>query len=411
LCTLEFIDARASYEWLCDALEVYKPRQYETARLQLTGTFLSKRKIKALVENGHVRGWDDPRLFTLIALRRRGIPPAAMLKFVEELGVSLSNSEIRLARFEQAIRQTLELMVPRLFVVLSPVKLIIENVEEDWTYAVEKPLHPKIPEMGKSKLTMTKTLIIDRDDFRITPPAEFSRLSPGKSVMLMGGPHPVTCTGYETDASGDVTEIRCALENGTGPNGDRKFKAKDTVAIHWLSNAPEGKIELDEVRFFEPLFKSENPAKLENYEDDINPDSLKVYKGAYIEPTFFGLAKNLIKQAKEEADKRTKAAASFSAAGNVDAKAQSSVEMGTNSTATDVPHGSDPDTPVATAAQLVGMECIRFQGMRLAYFAVDKESVLGCLNEGDGVEAGQRSGDKLILNKIVSLKEEKGKAA
>jgi glutaminyl-tRNA synthetase len=405
---LEFVEARQSYEWLCDALEVYKPRQYETARLQLNGTFLSKRKIRALVEGGYVRGWDDPRLFTLIALRRRGIPPAAMLRFVEELGVSTSDSEIKLQRFESAIRQTLELTVPRLFVVLEPVKLVIENVAEDWSHTVEKPLHPKIPEMGKAQLTMRKHMFIDKDDFRITPPAEFSRLSPGKSVMLMGGPCPVTCTGYETDDAGNVTSIRCALENGTGPNGDKKFKSKDTVAIHWLPDTPEGKVELDEVRFFEPLFKSDNPAKLENYTDDINPDSLKVYTRALIEPAFFSLSRSLIKQAKDEAEKRTKAAATFSSS-NVDAKADVKVEMGTNNTATEVPH--DSDTPVATAAQLVGMECIRFQGMRLAYFAVDKEAVLSCLNEDDKTVAGRRPGDKLILNKIVSLKEEKGKVA
>ena len=331
-----------------------------------------------------------------------------MLRFVEELGVSTSDSEIKLQRFESTIRQTLELTVPRLFLVLEPIKLVIENVADDWTHTVEKPLHPKIPEMGKAVLTMHKNMFIDKDDFRITPPAEFSRLSPGKAVMLMGGPCPVTCTGYETDAAGNVVLIKCALENGTGPSGDKKWKAKDTIAVHWLPDTPEGKVELDEVRFFDPLFKSDNPAKLENYTDDINPDSLKVYTKALIEPAFFSLSRTLIKQAKEEAEKRTKAAATFSS-GNIDTQADVKVEMGTNNTAVDVPH--DDDTPVATAAQLVGMECIRFQGMRLAYFAVDKEAVLGCLNEDDSVPAGKRSGDKLILNKIVSLKEEKGKVA
>lgn len=331
-----------------------------------------------------------------------------MLRFVEELGVSTSDSEIKLQRFESAIRQTLELTVPRLFLVLEPIKLVIENVAADWTHAVEKPLHPKIPEMGKAQLTMRKNLFIDKDDFRITPPAEFSRLSPGKAVMLMGGPCPVTCTGYETDAAGNVTLVRCALEDGTGPSGDKKWKAKETIAIHWLPDSPEGKVELDEVRFFEPLFKSDNPAKLENFTDDINPDSLKVYTGALIEPAFFSLSRSLIKQAKGEADKRTKAAASFSS-GNVDTGADAKIEMGTNNTTVDVPH--DKDTPVATAAQLVGMECIRFQGMRLAYFAVDKEAVLSCLDDDEEDVVGKRSGDKLILNKIVSLKEEKGKAA
>lgn len=413
LCTLEFVDARASYEWLCDALEVYKPRQYETARLQLTGTFLSKRKIKALVDEGLVKGWDDPRLFTLIALRRRGVPPAAMLKFVEELGVSLSNSEIRLSRYEQTIRQTLELSVPRLFVVLEPIKVVIENVADDYSLTVEKPLHPKIPSMGKATLKLVKHLFIDRDDFRISPPAGFSRLSPGKSVMLIGGSHPVTCTSYETDAQGNVTLVKCALENGTGPNGDKKWKPKDTVAIHWLPDTEDGNVKLDQVSVFGPLFKSENPAKLDDFRNDINPDSLQVFSNALVEPQFYPLARLLIKQATEEAEARTKAAASFSQSGAVDPNASVEVSMGqTDSiTATRSPHAAnDPDTPIATAAQLVGMECIRFQGMRVGYFAVDKESVLGCLTEQDG-EAGKRQGDKIVLNKIVSLKEEKGKAA
>lgn len=410
LCTLEFVDARASYEWLCDALEVYKPRQYETARLSLQGTFLSKRKIAKLVEDKLVKGWDDPRLFTLIALRRKGVPPAAMLKFVEELGVSTVNSEIPMMRFEHSIRQTLELSVARLFVVLRPVKLTLSNVPDDWRHEVEKPFHPKVPAMGKAKAVMTKHLFIDQDDFRITPTAEFARLSPGKPVMLMGAPFPITCTDHKVDAEGNVTEIICALEDGSGPSGDKKFKAKETVAIHWVADTPEGKIEVEEVRFFENLFNSENPAKLDKFEDDINPDSLKVYKGALIEPAFFGLAKTLIKESTEEAEKRTKAASAFSQA-PIEAKSSTSVSQGEKGTATSVPHTEvDPDTPVATAAQLVGMECIRFQGMRLAYFAVDKESVIGCLDEKDGVEPGWRKGDKLILNRIVSLKEEKGKS-
>ncbi|KAJ9109766.1 hypothetical protein QFC19_001996 [Naganishia cerealis] len=409
LCTLEFIDARASYEWLCDALEVYKPRQYETARLQLQGTFLSKRKIRTLVEKGYVQGWDDPRLFTLIALRRRGIPPAAMLRFVEELGVSLSNSEIKLARFEHAIRQTLELSAARLFLVLEPVKLTITNVADDYSVELEKPIHPKVPEMGKVKCTLTKSVYIERDDFRVDPPADFNRLAPGKSVILIGSPYPVTCTDFKMDAEGKVTEIICALEDGTGPNGDKKFKGKDASAIHWVSAQPGRHVEVDEVRYFEPLFKSDDPSKVDNFETDINPDSLKVYKGALLEPAFYPVAKKLIKDAKAEADKRTKAAASF-AQDRVETSKPAEVAQGAIGSAgasTKLPH--DDDTPVATADQLVGMECIRFQGMRLAYFAVDKESVIGCLEEDDSKEAGPRAGDRIVLNKIVSLKEEKSK--
>lgn len=408
LCTLEFIDARSSYEWLCDALEVYKPRQYETARLQLQGTFLSKRKIRTLVEKGYVQGWDDPRLFTLIALRRRGIPPAAMLRFVEELGVSLSNSEIKLVRFEHAIRQTLELSAARLFLVLEPVKLTITNVAEDYFNELEKPIHPKVPEMGTVKCTLTKSVFIEKDDFRADPPADFNRLAPGKSVILIGSPYPITCTDFKTDASGKVTEIICALEDGTGPSGDKKFKGKDASAIHWVSADKKQHVEVDEVRFFEPLFKSDDPSKVDNFETDINPDSLKVFKGALLEPAFYPVAKKLIKDAKAEAVKRTKAAATF-AQDRVEADSTPAVPQGLSpaETAKHVPH--DGDTPVATADQLVGMECIRFQAMRLAYFAADKESIIGCLGEDDTKEAGPRPGDRIVLNKIVSLKEEKGK--
>lgn len=405
LCTLEFVDARASYEWLCDAAGVYKPRQYETARLSLQGTFLSKRKIRTLVEKGHVTAWDDPRLFTLIALRRRGIPPAAMLRFVEELGVSLANSETRLDRFENAIRQTLELGVARLSLVLDPVRVTIANVADDWQHAIERPFHPKVEAMGKHTAILRKHALIDRDDFRVDPPADFFRLAPGRSVILMGAPFPVTCTEYRTDDSGRVTEIICALEDGSGPNGDRKFKSKDAPAIHWVDR--DTAVTVDEVRFFEPLFRSDDPSKLDDFEADINPDSLKVHKGAVIEPSFFKLAQNLMRDARTEAEKRTKEAANFSQ-GHVESSATTSEPAAMTSTGvTPVPHGDD-DTPVATASQLIGMECIRFQAMRLAYFAVDREAQLGCLEGGDAV---RRDGDKIILNKIVSLKEEKSKKA
>lgn len=403
LCTLEFVDARASYEWLCDAAEVYKPRQYETARLSLQGTFLSKRKIKKLVENKHVADWDDPRLFTLIALRRRGIPPAAMLKFVEELGVSLHNSETKIDRFEQAIRQTLELAVARLSLVLNPVKVTIANVPEDWSFTIEKPFHPKVASMGKYTTTVTKNVYIDQDDFRIDPPADFIRLSPGKSVILMGAPFPITCTDYKTDSDGKVIEIVCALEDGSGPNGDKKFKSKDAPAIHWVAQSTAVKV--DEVRYFQPLFNSDDPSKLDDFEADINPDSLIVHKNAVTEPAFFNLAQQLITAAKSEAEKRTSEAAKFSQ-GHVDSKDPAETPTHEDKV-TPVPHGAD-DTPVATASQLVGMECIRFQGMRLAYFTVDRESELGCLAGG---EPALRSGDKIILNRIVTLKEDKVKKA
>ena len=167
MCTTEFIASRESYEWLCDALEVYKPRQSEYGRLNVTGTVMSKRKILALVKERHVRDWDDPRLYTLIALRRRGIPPGAILSFVSGLGVSTAPSNIQTVRFEQAIRQYLEGSVPRLLMVLRPLKVTIENLPEDFLLWLEKPLHPKVPELGTSKVPLTRTIYIDADDFRL----------------------------------------------------------------------------------------------------------------------------------------------------------------------------------------------------------------------------------------------------
>ena len=155
LCTTEFISSRESYDWLCDSLGVYKPRQSEFGRLNVTGTVMSKRKILKLVKEGYIRDWDDPRLYTLIALRRRGVPPGAITSFVSTLGVSTSTTTIQVARLEQTIRQRLENAVPRLLMVLRPLKVTIENLEEDYLSMVEKPLHPKVPESGSLKVPFT----------------------------------------------------------------------------------------------------------------------------------------------------------------------------------------------------------------------------------------------------------------
>ncbi len=155
LCTTEFIASRQSYEWLCDALEVYKPRQSEYGRLNIEGTVMSKRKILALVNEGFVNGWDDPRLYHLIALRRRGVPPGAIISFVSGLGVSTASSNIETARFEQTVRQYLENTAPRLLMVMNPLNVTIDNIPEDSVTIVEKPLHPKVPELGTCKIPFT----------------------------------------------------------------------------------------------------------------------------------------------------------------------------------------------------------------------------------------------------------------
>src|ERR1700722_16221018 len=216
LCTAEFVASRQSYEWLCDALEVFKPRQSEYGRLNLEGTVTSKRKILSLVEEGYVRGWDDPRLYTLIALRRRGVPPKAIINFVSTLGVSTADTSTEIARFEHAVRQYLEMTAPRLLMVLRPLKLVIENLPEDYVLMIEKPLHPKVPALGTTTIPFTRTIYIEVDDFRLVDSKDYFRLAPGKTVGLFQAPHPVTCTSYKTDPlSGEVVEVICRLEVGS----------------------------------------------------------------------------------------------------------------------------------------------------------------------------------------------------
>ncbi|KAG7449026.1 glutaminyl-tRNA synthetase [Guyanagaster necrorhizus] len=379
LCTTEFVASRQSYEWLCDALEVYKPRQSEYGRLNIEGTVMSKRKILALVNEGFVNGWDDPRLYTLIALRRRGVPPGAIISFVSGLGVSTASSNIEIARFEQTVRQYLENTAPRLLMVMNPLKVTIENVPEDSVTIVEKPLHPKVPELGASKIPFTRTIYIDADDFRLEDSKDYFRLAPGKTVGLFQAPHPITCTSYKTDpVSGKVVELICRLEN-TGA-----FQ-KPKAFIQWVAeHAPSGSpVIIDETRIFSRLFKSDNPSS--DFRSDINPSSLEVVKGAMLEVGFLPLAWRAMEEAKKESKTRTEAALK-------DAE----------------PPAADNATPHATSGQLVGNECVRFQGLRVAYFALDKDTRLACLD--GGAEVKQQQGDYLVLNRIVSLKEDLGKS-
>ncbi|KAI5124954.1 hypothetical protein M0805_007381 [Coniferiporia weirii] len=386
LCTVEFILSRVSYEWLCDALEVYKPRQSEYGRLNVTGTIMSKRKILALVKEGYVRGWDDPRLYTLIALRRRGIPPGAIISFVSTLGVSTSVTNIQTTRFEQTVRQYLENTVPRLLMVLKPLKVTIENLPDDYVLMIEKPLHPKIPALGSTKVPFTRTLYIDADDFRLQDSKDFFRLAPGKTVGLFQAPYPITCTSFKTDSTtGDVTELICTLETG----GDVK---KPRAFIQWVAeHAPSGSpVRVDETRIFHQLFKSDNPSAAKpDFKSDINPDSLEIIEGAMLEVGFWPLAKRAFAEAKNESKTRTKKALEDRS----------------------VTPSADAYSPVPTSEQLIGNECVRFQGLRVAYFSLDSDAKLGVFSERSDVTPGYREGDKLIINRIVSLKEDAGKGA
>ena len=345
---------------------------------------MSKRKILALVNEGYVNGWDDPRLFTLIALRRRGVPPGAIRSFVSGLGVSTSASNIQTVRFEQSVRQYLENSAPRLFMVLHPLKVTIENLTDDYVLMIEKSLHPKVPELGTTTIPFTRTIYIDADDFRLEDSKDYFRLAPGKSVGLFQGPHPITCTSYKTDpASGEIIELICRLEN-TGP------LKKPKAYIQWVAEyAPSGSpVRVDETRIFHQLFKSDNPlSAIPDFKADINPISLEVIRGAMVEVGFWALAKRLLAEARRESQIRTQEALKNN------------------------PHDPHDDTPHATTEQLVGKECMRFQGLRVAYFALDKDARVACLDEAEGIAPVRGQGDFLVLNRIVSLKEDSGKVA
>ena len=344
---------------------------------------MSKRKILALVDEGLVSGWDDPRLYTLNALRRRGVPPGAILSFVSTLGVSTAASVIEIVRFEQCVRQYLEGTAPRLLMVMRPLKVTIENLPEDYCFIIEKPLHPKVPELGSSNIPFTRTIYIEMDDFRMTDSSDYFRLAPGKTVGLFQAPFPITCTSFKTDPiTGEVVELLCKLENEGPP---KKPKAHiQWVAEHAQSNSP---VKVDEVRVFDRLFKSDRVPS--DFRSDVAPNSLEIIKTAIVEVGFWSLAKQLINEARKEAKARTDKAAKYSEVAQ---------------------HGhSEDDTPHATSTQLIGNECVRFQGLRVAYFALDKDARIAALEEGSELTERQQ-GDLVVLNRIVSLKEDSGKA-
>lgn len=389
LCTTEFIQSRVSYEWLCNALDIYCPRQSEYGRLNIEGTIMSKRKLKKLVDLKHVMDWDDPRLYTLIALRRRGVPPGAIIDFVSTLGVSTSPSNIQASRFEQAVREHLELNVPRLLMVIKPLKVTIENLAEDYVEMIEKPLHPKVPTLGTSVIPFTRTIYIEEDDFRLEDSKDYFRLAPGKTVGLFQAPYPITYVSHKTDDSGKVTEIICRAENSGPPKKPKAFI--QWVAEHPASGSP---VRVDELRVFHRLFKSDAPAAQPNFLDDIAPDTLEVIKGSMIESGFLSLAKRLYSEAVELGKKRTE-----------EALKKEVPQAG--------PDGANPnpDAPTATADQLIGNEVVRFQGLRVGYFALDKDAKLAVCSDAPNIPASLQPGDKIILNRIVSLKEDSGKSA
>ena len=279
ICTLEFEDHRPLYDWVVRECEFENPpRQIEFAKMYLTNVVTGKRYIKKLVEDGIVDGWDDPRLVTIAALRRRGYTPEALRMFVELVGVSKANSSVDYAMLEYCIREDLKLKGPRMMAVLDPVKLIIDNYPEGQTEMLSIPNNLENPEMGEREVPFSRELYIEREDFMENPPKKYFRLFPGNEVRLMGA-YFVTCTGFEKDENGNVTEIHCTYDpetkSGSGFTG-RKVKG----TIHWVSAPTAGKVEC---RLYENIVDEEKGKLNADGTLNLNPNS-KTITTAYVEP-------------------------------------------------------------------------------------------------------------------------------
>lgn len=347
LCTTEFYLSRESYEWLCDVLHVYRPAQREYGRLNITGTIMSKRKIAKLVNEKYVRGWNDPRLYTLESLRRRGVPPGAILSFINTLGVTTSTTNIQVTRFESAVRQYLDVTTPRLMMIENPIKVVLENVDDDFEELVEMPYKPGNEAFGSRTIPLTKTLYIDSSDYRDETSKGYFRLAPNQPVGLMKVPFNIQVKSVDYDSNNKPILIHAEYLNK--PELHKKPKAY----IQWI---PESKkynspVRIDEVRVYNQLFNSENPSSHpDGFLADINKDSESVVKGALIEPAI------------------------------LDIKSKSPLNM--------------PFTDEKfNIKEEEGVETVRFQALRVGYFCLDTDS----------------TDDKLILNRIVTLKEDADK--
>ncbi|MGD8452597.1 MAG: glutamine--tRNA ligase/YqeY domain fusion protein [Phycisphaerae bacterium] len=287
ICTLEFENHRPLYDWFLDALGIYHPQQIEFARLELTYTVMSKRKLLELVKEGHVRGWDDPRMPTISGLRRRGYTPEAIREFCKRIGVAKFNSTIDIALLENCLREDLNRRAPRAMAVLNPLRVVIDNYPEDQVDELEAVNNPEDPAMGTRRVPFSRVLYIERDDFREDPPKKFFRLAPGREVRLRYAYY-ITCVGCVKDPqTGEVVELHCTYDpqtrGGDSPDG-RKVKA----TLHWVSAAHA--IEA-EVRQYDHLFRTPEPDDVpegQDYKANLNPDSLQVLSSCKVEPSLAG---------------------------------------------------------------------------------------------------------------------------
>jgi glutaminyl-tRNA synthetase len=303
ICTLEFENHRPLYDWFCEALRIHHPQQIEFARLNLTYTVMSKRKLLQLVQEKHVSGWDDPRMLTIRGLRRRGYTPEAIRAFCDRIGVAKFNSTIDMAWLEDAIREDLNKRAPRVMAVLRPLKVVITNYPEGEVEELAAANHPQRPEMGTRSVPFSRELYIEADDFMEDAPKKFFRLAPGREVRLRYA-YFITCNEVVKDAAGNITELHCTYDPATrGGNAPDGRKVKGT--IHWVS-AP--KAFSAEVRLYDHLFATEYPDEVPSrsgepsrteavsgaarlaaptgtFLDNINRNSLEIVRDAKLEPS------------------------------------------------------------------------------------------------------------------------------
>ena len=283
MCSLEFADHQPLYNWFIEQLGIFPSQQIEFDRLSLTYTLMSKRKLRQLVEEGRVAGWNDPRMPTLSGMRRRGYTPEAIRNFVAAVGVSRTNGIVDLAMLEHFVREDLNKHAPRAMAVLRPLKVVLENYPEGQVEEMEAINNPEDASAGTRKVPFSRTLYLEQDDFREDPPKGYFRLSPGREVRLRYG-YLVTCTSVVKDEQGEIVEVRCkydpATRGGNTPDG-RKVKS----TLHWVSAAHAVKAE---VRLYETLFTKENPEDVPEGKDftaNLNPNSLEVIRHARLEPS------------------------------------------------------------------------------------------------------------------------------
>ena len=283
ICTLEFEDHRPLYEWFLRQLEIYQPQQIEFARLNLNYTVMSKRKLLQLVQDGHVTGWDDPRMPTISGLRRRGYTPASIRDFSEKIGVAKRDSTVDIALLEHCLREDLNKKAPRVLAVLNPLRVVIDNYPETKTELLDAVNNPEDPNSGTRKVPFSKVIYIEKDDFREDPPNKYYRLAPGREVRLRYA-YFVTCVRVVKNESGEIIELHCTYDpttrGGDAPDG-RKVKS----TLHWVS--AEHAITA-EVRLYDHLFTIENPeGNIENKDfiQYLNPNSLEILYPCYLEPS------------------------------------------------------------------------------------------------------------------------------